>query len=72
MIIFAPQTMAFDQLDDEFVDQKEMSFFDHIDAFRGHIVRSVIAILVLAIAAFFMHISNDNLQLYQHRHTNTL
>lgn len=44
--------MALDQLDDEFVDQKEMSFFDHIDAFRGHVVRSVIAILVLAIAAF--------------------
>ncbi len=45
--------MALDQLDDEFVDQKEMSFFDHIDAFRGHIVRAVIAVLVLSVIAFF-------------------
>ncbi len=45
--------MALDQLDDEFSDPKEMSFFDHIDAFRGHIVRSVIAVLVLSIIAFF-------------------
>lgn len=45
--------MALDQLDDEFVDQKEMSFFDHIDAFRGHIVRAVIAVLALSIIAFF-------------------
>ncbi len=45
--------MALDQLDDEFNDPKEMSFFDHIDAFRGHIVRAVIAVLVLAIIAFF-------------------
>ncbi len=44
--------MALDQLDDEFVDQKEMSFFDHFDAFRGHIVRSVIAIFILSVVAF--------------------
>ena len=45
--------MALDQLDDEFVDQKEMSFFDHIDAFRGHLFRSAVAIVGLAIVAFF-------------------
>ncbi|TAE83409.1 MAG: twin-arginine translocase subunit TatC [Bacteroidetes bacterium] len=45
--------MALDQLDDEFNDPKEMSFFDHIDAFRGHVVRAVIAILVLSVVAFF-------------------
>lgn len=45
--------MALDQLDDGFNDPKEMSFFDHIDAFRGHVVRAVIAILVLSIVAFF-------------------
>jgi sec-independent protein translocase protein TatC len=45
--------MALDQLEDEFSDPKEMSFFDHIDAFRGHIVRSVIAVLGLSIVAFF-------------------
>lgn len=45
--------MALDQLEDEFSDPKEMSFFDHIDAFRGHIVRSVLAVLALSITAFF-------------------
>lgn len=45
--------MALDQLDDDMNDPKEMSFFDHIDAFRGHVVRAVIAILVLSIVAFF-------------------
>ncbi len=30
----------------------EMSFWDHLDALRGHFFRSAIAILVLAIAAF--------------------
>lgn len=50
---FRINIMALDQLDDEFVDQKEMSFFDHIDAFRGHIVRAVIAVLALSIIAFF-------------------
>jgi sec-independent protein translocase protein TatC len=44
--------MPLDQLD-EFEDQKEMSFFDHIDAFRGHLMRSAIAILGLAVVAFF-------------------
>lgn len=43
--------MPLDQLD-EYEDQKEMSFFDHIDAFRGHLMRSAIAILALAVIAF--------------------
>ncbi|MBK6345637.1 MAG: twin-arginine translocase subunit TatC [Bacteroidales bacterium] len=30
----------------------EMSFWDHLDALRGHLFRSAIAIIVLAIAAF--------------------
>lgn len=43
--------MALDQLEEE--TGKEMSFFDHIDELRGHIIRSVIAVFVLAIVAFF-------------------
>lgn len=43
--------MPLDQLT-EYEDQKEMSFFDHIDAFRGHLFRSAIAILVFAVVAF--------------------
>jgi sec-independent protein translocase protein TatC len=43
--------MALDQLDD-FEDQKEMSFFDHIDAFRGHLFRSAIAVVLFAVVAF--------------------
>ncbi len=51
-IIFAPR-MPLDQLpEDYFEDEKEMSFFDHIDALRGHLVRSVIAVLALSIVAF--------------------
>jgi len=45
--------MAMDQLDNEFDDPKEMSFFDHIDAFRGHVIRAVIAVLSLSVIAFF-------------------
>lgn len=44
--------MALDNLDDTFEDEKEMSFFDHIDALRGHLFRSAIAILLMAIIAF--------------------
>ena len=33
-------------------DDKEMSFLEHLEALRWHIVRSVIAIVVLAIVAF--------------------
>jgi sec-independent protein translocase protein TatC len=42
--------MALDQLD--FEEQKEMTFFDHIDELRGHIMRSVIAIVIFAVIAF--------------------
>ena len=38
-------------LDQDPIEDKEMSFFDHIDAFRGHLVRSALAILVLSIIA---------------------
>lgn len=31
----------------------EMSFWDHLDALRGHLFRSAIAVLVFSIAAFF-------------------
>src|ERR1043165_8179192 len=31
----------------------EMSFTDHIDDLRGHIIRSIIVILVFAVIAFF-------------------
>lgn len=34
--------------------EKEMSFFDHIEELRWHIIRSVLAILVVAVALFFM------------------
>jgi sec-independent protein translocase protein TatC len=44
--------MALDQLEEEFPDAKEMTFFDHIDALRGHLIRSAIAVFVLAIVAF--------------------
>lgn len=45
--------MPLDQLPDNyFDDQKEMSFFDHIDELRGHMFRSVIAIVVMAVLAF--------------------
>lgn len=43
--------MPLDQLD-EYDDPKEMSFFDHIDVFRGHLFRSAIAIIVLAVVSF--------------------
>lgn len=32
--------------------EKEMSFFDHIDELRGHLFRSIIAVLIFAIVAF--------------------
>lgn len=33
-------------------DSEEMTFVDHLEALRGHIIRSILAILVLAIAIF--------------------
>lgn len=41
--------MALDQIEDE---GKEMSFLDHLEELRWHLIRSVIAILVFSIAAF--------------------
>lgn len=43
--------MALDQ-DDILFEEKEMSFFDHIDTLRGHLFRSAIAIVVFAVIAF--------------------
>lgn len=40
--------MPLDQLSDE----KEMSFLDHLEELRWHIIRSLIAIIIFAIAAF--------------------
>ncbi len=46
--------MALDQLEDEYnSEEKEMSFFDHVDELRSHIMKSVIAIFVCAIVVFF-------------------
>ncbi len=46
--------MSLDQLpDDAISDKKEMTFFDHIDELRSHLMRAVIAVLVGAVVAFF-------------------
>lgn len=34
------------------VDQEEMSFIDHLEELRGHIIRSIISILVMAVVIF--------------------
>lgn len=44
--------MALDHIDETFENEKEMSFFDHIDALRGHLFRAAIAVLVCAVIAF--------------------
>src|ERR1043166_8397475 len=45
--------MALDQYEEEGKEEpQEMSFFDHIDALRGHLMRSIIAIAIGAIVAF--------------------
>jgi len=44
--------MAIDQENIEPHEEKEMSFFDHIDALRGHLFRSALAIIVFAVTAF--------------------
>lgn len=55
-IIFAPlySIMPLDQLDDNdlYGEEKEMSFFDHIDALRGHLFRSAIAVILMGVVAF--------------------
>ena len=39
-------------MDDNSVVKKEMSFFDHLDELRKHIMKSVIAVIVFSIIAF--------------------
>jgi len=39
---------------DQIPDEKEMSFLDHLEELRWHIIRALIAIVVFAIAAFIM------------------
>jgi sec-independent protein translocase protein TatC len=43
--------MPLDQINEQ-EETKEMSFFDHIDELRKHIVRSVLAVVVFSIVAF--------------------
>ena len=43
-------------------DEKVMSFWDHLEELRGHIIRSLIAVVVLAVAAFLnRHIIFDTI-----------
>lgn len=49
--------MALDQIDVEpkaqqSVEEKEMTFFDHLEELRWHLFRSAVAVLVVAVAAF--------------------
>ena len=44
--------MALDQVDVDQSEEKNMSFLDHIEELRWHIVRSVIAILIGATVCF--------------------
>ena len=49
--------MALDQVDvDEIVEvkvEKEMSFFEHLEALRWHIIRALIAVASIATFVFF-------------------
>lgn len=44
--------MALDQVDVDKVEEKSMSFFDHVEELRWHLVRSVIAILIGTVLCF--------------------
>ncbi|MFZ4796400.1 MAG: twin-arginine translocase subunit TatC [Bacteroidia bacterium] len=45
--------MSLDQpTDNDTEEKKEMTFFDHIDELRGHLFRSVVAILIAGVTAF--------------------
>ncbi|HFA51856.1 MAG TPA: twin-arginine translocase subunit TatC [Bacteroidetes bacterium] len=51
--------MALDQVDVDKLEQQngqetEMSFFDHLEELRWHILRSAVAVFIFAIAAFLM------------------
>lgn len=49
-------------LDQELKEEKEMSFLDHLEELRWHVVRSLVAVVVFTIAAFFMaHWIFDNI-----------
>lgn len=52
--------MALDQVDvDEIVEvkvEKEMSFFEHLEALRWHIIRALIAVASIATFVFFRKI----------------
>lgn len=40
-------------LDQDFDEEQEMSFFDHIDELRSHIIRSLIVLILVTIVIFF-------------------
>ncbi|MCO6495352.1 MAG: twin-arginine translocase subunit TatC [Bacteroidetes bacterium] len=44
--------MPLDQGEIEDFDKKEMSFFDHVDALRGHIIRSLVVFILLVAVCF--------------------
>ncbi len=47
--------MALDQIEDEKnADEREMSFLDHLEELRWHLIRSLIAIMVFAVGAFLI------------------
>lgn len=46
--------MPLDQEEDKPAGEKEMSFLDHLEELRWHIIKSAIAILVFSIAAFIL------------------
>jgi sec-independent protein translocase protein TatC len=63
LLVFNCKEMALDQVDIDNYDfdeegklkpknEKEMNFFDHLEEFRWHIIRSMIAITVVAIGLF--------------------
>jgi sec-independent protein translocase protein TatC len=41
-------------LDQEDIGEKEMSFLDHLEELRWHVVRSLVAVIIFTIAAFVM------------------
>lgn len=47
--------MALDQIEDEKnAEEREMSFLDHLEELRWHLIRSLIAIMVFAVGAFLI------------------
>ncbi len=63
--------MALDQLEEELkTEEKEMSFFDHVDELRSHIMKSVIAIFVCAVVVFFNKYLLFDVILFGPMHTN--